>query len=71
MCRYWANPGGKTDLPSLKPFKLDEQDMWGTAGEVRTKSKTTFSNGPLHTDVQVLNDELEHIYNSSAGSDGR
>ena len=23
-------------LPSLKPSKLDEQDMWDTVGEVRT-----------------------------------
>ena len=27
-----------TNLPSRKPPKLDEADMWDTAGEVRTNS---------------------------------
>ena len=39
--------------------------MRDAAGEVRTNSQTTFSNGPLHTDEQVLDDQLELIYNSS------
>ena len=44
---YWTGPGGSipqssscTDVyhPSRKPSKLDEQDMWGTAGEVNASS---------------------------------
>ena len=52
-------------LPSLKLSKLDEQNMWDAAGEVRTNSSVIFSYGPLHIDVQVLDDQLELIYNSS------
>ena len=39
--------------------------MKDTDGEVRTNSIVTFSNGPFHTDVQVLADLQEHIDNSS------
>ena len=39
--------------------------MQDTAGEVKTNSLEMFSNGPLQTDVQVLNDQQELIYNSS------
>ena len=39
--------------------------MQDTAGEVRAISQAIFSNEPLHTDVQVLNDQLELIYSSS------
>ena len=44
---YWTNPGGNIPqnsscmvayLPSQKPFKLDEEDMQDTAGEVRANS---------------------------------
>ena len=42
--------------PSQKPSKLEEQDMQDTPREVRMNSLATFSHGPLHTDVQVLND---------------
>ena len=44
---YWTSPGGAipqscsctdTFLPSRKPFKLDEQDIRDTAGEVRASS---------------------------------
>ena len=44
---YWTNPGGNipqnnscmaTNHPSRKPSKLDEQDMWDTAGELRTNT---------------------------------
>ena len=49
-------------LPISKTIQKDEQDMQDTAGEVRTNS---FSNGPLQTDVQVLDHQLELIYNSS------
>ena len=34
--------------------KQDEQDMLGTAGEVRTNSLATFSYGLLHMDTTVL-----------------
>ena len=46
-------------------FQEDEQDIWDTAGEVRLNSLTTFSNGSLHTDMQVLDDQQEPLYNSS------
>ena len=38
--------------------------MRDTAGDLRTKSRTIFTDGPLHTDEQVLDDQLELIYNS-------
>ena len=37
--------------------------MQDTAGEVRT----TFSNGSVHTDVQMLDNQLEYIYNTDSG----
>ena len=40
--------------------------MQDTAGEVRTNSQTTFSYGPLHTDVQMLDNQREFISNCSA-----
>ena len=40
--------------------------MPDTAGEVRANSWPTFSYRPLHTDVRMLDDQLELIYNSSA-----
>ena len=33
--------------PSLKPSKLDEQDMHGTAGETKTNSGVAFSYAPF------------------------
>ena len=39
--------------------------MQDIAGEVRTNSLATFSSEPLHTDLQVLDDQLEPIYKSS------
>ena len=39
--------------------------MQDTAGEIRTNAWATFSDEPLHTDVQVLADQLELIYDSS------
>ena len=39
--------------------------MQDTAGEVRTHSSGTFTYEPLLTDGQVLDDQLELIYNSS------
>ena len=40
--------------------------MKDIAGEVRVNSKVMFSYGPLHTDVQVFDGQLELIYNNSA-----
>ena len=66
---YWTNPGSNipqntscmaTYLLSLKLSKLDEQDMWDTAGEVRTNLWATFSYGPPN-----IGKKLELIYNSS------
>ena len=71
---YWTNPGSNilqnsscmaTCLPSLKPFKSDKQDMQVTGGEVGVSSKVTFSGEPHYTEEQVLDDQLELIYNSS------
>ena len=53
------------NLPFLKPSNLHGQDIRDTAEEVRTSLKEIISYGPLHTDVQVLGDQLELIYNSS------
>ena len=39
--------------------------MRDTVGEVRMNSYLTFSKGPLHTEEQVLDDQLEFIYYSS------
>ena len=47
-----------TLIPSLKPFKSDKQDMRGTIGEVRMNPEATFSRAPIHTDEQVLDDQL-------------
>ena len=49
-----------TYLPSHKPFKEDEQGMWATAGEVRTNSQVTFSNGLLHMDAPASTDQQRH-----------
>ena len=39
--------------------------MQNIAGDLRANSLAMSSKGPLHTDVQVLDDQLELIYNSS------
>ena len=52
-------------LPSLKPSKLDEQDMRDAAGEDRTNSSITFSYRLLHMNVPMLVDQQELTYNSS------
>ena len=54
-----------TYLPSRKPFKLDQQDLRYSSEEVRMNSQAMFSYGPLHTEEQVLDGQLELIYNSS------
>ena len=41
--------------------------MRDTVGKVRTNSQATFSYRPLHTDVQVLDDQLEPIYGTNTG----
>ena len=50
-----------TSNPSLKPFESDEQDMRYTAYEFISDVLLL----PLDTDEQVLDNKLEHIYNSS------
>ena len=71
---YWTNPGSNipqsssytaTCHPSLKPSKSDEQDLLDTAGEVRINSSATYSSASLHTDEQLLGDQLELMYSSS------
>ena len=53
---YWKIPGVNTQQrssctatnhPSWKPFKLDEQDMQDTAGEVRSNSEAMYFCGPF------------------------
>ena len=39
--------------------------MGDTAGEVKMNSYAKFSDRPLHTDMQVLDDQQELIYDSS------
>ena len=39
--------------------------MQNTAREVRTNPQASFFNEPFHTDVLVLDDQLEPIYNTS------
>ena len=51
--------------PIMKLTKLDEPDMWDTAGEVRLNSYTIYSCEPLHMDKQRSDDQPEPIYNSS------
>ena len=53
-----------TFFPSLKLSKLYEQDVPNTTKKVKTSSKVTFLYGPLHTDEQVLDDQLKNNYNS-------
>ena len=69
--QYWTRPGGSIPQssscttsyhPSWKLSKLDEPDMWNTAWEVGANS---YSWGPLHTDEQRQDDQLEPTYNSS------
>ena len=70
----WSNPESNvlqnsscivTYLPSLKPFKSDEQDIQDTAGEVKASSYAIYSSGLLHTDKQVLDARQEPTNNSS------
>ena len=58
--QYWTSPGDSTPQSSSytatyhssrKLSKLDEHDMWDTAGEVGTSSLVMFC-GPLHMDEQ-------------------
>ena len=48
-----------TYIPNLNPSKLKEQNMGETGAEVRMNPLATFSYGPLHTEEQVLDDQLE------------
>ena len=72
--QYRINPGGNvpqnssctaTYHPSRKPSKINEQDMWYTAGEVGTNSWVLCSCEHLHKDGQEKVDQLETIFNSS------
>ena len=51
--------------PSRKLSKLDEPDIWDTAVEVGTNSWVTYFYGPLHTDEQRQDDQLELTYSNS------
>ena len=71
---YWISCGGNTpqnsscsatNNPSAKSSKLDEPNLPDNAGEIRTNSQTMYICGPLHTNEKVLDNQLEHIYNSS------
>ena len=69
--QYWTSPGGSTPAtyhPSWKLSKLDEPDMWDTAGEIGTNSKVllwTPSHGwakagrPARTYIQQLCGDTE------------
>ena len=46
-----------TYLPSLKPCKLDEQNMQDSAGEARTNLYVAYFNEPLHLHVSMLADQ--------------
>ena len=46
---------------SKKTSKLDEQDTQNTAGEERMNIQVTFSYGPLHTEEQVLDNDLQQL----------
>ena len=73
-CCFEQIPGSNTPqnsscmaicLPSHKPTKSDEQDMRGTAREVKTNSKATIYYGLLHKDAPVLADQQRLTYISS------
>ena len=44
--------------------KLDETDMWNTAGEARTSSKVMYYYGPPHMAKQKRDGQLEQTYSS-------
>ena len=52
-------------LPSIKPFKSDEQDMQNPAEDLMANSKVIFSCGLLYMYGQALGVRLEPIYNGS------
>ena len=61
--KYWKEHPTKLQLYGhlsliTKAIKIRRRRHAGYAGEVRTDSEATFSNGLLHTDVQVLGDQL-------------
>ena len=72
--QYWKSHGGSipqsssctaTYHPSRNLSKLDEPDMWDTAGEVGTNSLVMYSCGPLHINEQRQDDQQETTYCSS------
>ena len=65
--QYWTSPRRSTPQnssctaayhPSRKLSKLDEPDLWDTAGEVGTSSWMMYYCGPLHMDEQKQDDQL-------------
>ena len=66
--KSWRQHPTKQQLYAhLPPIKLDESEMWDTAGEVRTNSLAIYSCGYLDMDEQWSDNQLEPIYNSSVG----
>ena len=72
--QYWTSPGDNTLQsssytatyhPSRKLSKLDEPVTRNTAGEVGTSSWLMYSCGPLHTDEQRQDVQIEPTYSSS------
>ena len=68
--KFWKQHPSKQQLydhlpSSLKPYKLDEQDMWVIGGKVKNNSYVTSSYGPLLTGAKELEKKLELIDNSS------
>ena len=60
---FWTNTGSSnlqnsnctaTYLLSHKPPKSDQQDMLGTAGEIKMNSSLTFANGLEHINTPML-----------------
>ena len=49
-------------LPPISYTKEDKQQMWDSAGKVRTNSLVTFFYRPLHIDVPVFANQQGLIY---------
>ena len=67
---FWIHAGNGTQQKSIftatyrsshKPFKLDEEDMLGSATQVRTNSLATFFYGTLHKDTIMLGDQQRSV----------
>ena len=51
-------------LPPITKTIQDEPDTWDTAGEARTSSSVTYSNGPPQMAMQKQDDQLELTYSN-------